>query len=176
MRVTGKIINATVGLKSQKGELLLQVNELQDFKDLVDEYNAKEKLSIEIKPYREKRSLDANAYCWVLIGEIANILRASKEEIYLDMLRKYGQQLIVKIKNQDKDRFERSQRYWEVHETLTEEKAQYYRVYVGSSEYDSQEMSILLDGIIEEAKHLGIQVETPNQIADMKSRGDAYEK
>ena len=158
MKVTGKIINATVGLKSQKGELLLQVNELQDFKDLVDEYNTKEKLSIEIKPYRERRSLDANAYCWVLIGEIANVLRVSKDEIYLDMLRKYGQQLVIKIKNQDKDRFERSQKYWEVHETLTEEKAQYYRVYIGSSEYDSQEMSVLIDGIISEAKQLGIQV------------------
>jgi hypothetical protein len=86
------------------------------------------------------------------------------------MLRKYGQQLVVKIKNQDKDRFERSQKYWEVHETLTEEKAQYYRVFVGSSDYDSQEMSILIDGIISEAKQLGIQTETPNQIADMKSR------
>lgn len=158
MKITGKIINANIGLKSQKGELLLQVNELQDFKDLVDEYNTTEKLSIEIKPYREKRSLDANAYCWVLIGEIANVLRASKDEIYIDMLRKYGQQLIVKIKNQDKDRFERSQKYWEVHETLTEEKAQYYRVFVGSSDYDSQEMSILIDGIISEAKQLGIQV------------------
>ena len=170
MKVTGKIINATVGLKSQKGELLLQVNELQDFKDLVDAYNTKEKLSIEIKQYRRKRSLDANAYCWVLITEIANILRASKEEIYLDMLKKYGQQFVVKIKNKDKDRFERSQKYWEVHETLTDGKAQYYRLFVGSSEYDSQEMSVLIDGIISEAKEMGIQVETPNKIAEMKSR------
>lgn len=170
MKVTGKIINATVGLKSQKGELLLQVNELQDFKDLVDQYNTKEKLSIEIKQYRRKRSLDANAYCWVLIGEIANVLRATKDEIYLDMLKKYGQQFIVKIKNRDKERFERTQKYWEVHETLTDGKAQYYRLFIGSSEYDSHEMSILIDGIISEAMQMGIQVETPNKIAEMKSR------
>lgn len=173
MKVTGKIINATVGLKSQKGELLLQVNELQDFKDLVDQYNTKEKLSIEIKQYRRKRSLDANAYCWVLIGEIANVLRATKDEIYLDMLKKYGQQFIVKIKNRDKERFERTQKYWEVHETLTDGKAQYYRLFIGSSEYDSHEMSILIDGIISEATQMGIQVETPNKIAEMKSRWGA---
>jgi hypothetical protein len=173
MKVTGKIINATVGLKSQKGELLLQVNELQDFKDLVDQYNAKEKLSIEIKQYRKRRSLDANAYCWVLIGEIANELRATKDEIYLDMLKKYGQQFIVKIKNKDKERFERTQKYWEVHETLTDGKAQYYRLFIGSSEYDSHEMSILIDGIISEAIQMGIQVETPNKIAEMKSRWGA---
>lgn len=170
MKVSGKIINATVGLKSQKGELLLQVNELQDFKDLVDEYNTREKLSIEIKPYREKRSLDANAYCWVLITEIANRLRANKDDIYLDMLKKYGQQFVCKIKNKDRERFERSQKYWELHEALTEENAQYYRVFVGSSDYDSQEMSILIDGIIDEAKAMGIQTETPNQIIEMKAR------
>ena len=45
----------------------------------------------QIKEYRKKRSLDANAYCWKLIGDIADALRTSKEEVYRLMLKRYGQ-------------------------------------------------------------------------------------
>jgi hypothetical protein len=45
----------------------------------------------------------------------------------------------------------------------------HYRVYKGSSEMDTREMSILIDGIVSEAKGLGIQTETPDQIENMKS-------
>ena len=45
----------------------------------------------EIKPYHKKRSLNANAYAWMLIGKIADVVRNSKEEVYIEMLKKYGQ-------------------------------------------------------------------------------------
>ncbi|MBO5700922.1 MAG: hypothetical protein J6S71_00625 [Clostridia bacterium] len=113
----------------------------------------------EIVRRRKKRSNDANAYAWRLIGEIANVLRADKDEVYIDMLHKYGQQFVCKIPNSHRSKFERSTKYWEIHESLPpEEKAQYYRVFVGSSNYDTQEMSILIDGIIDEAKNLDIEV------------------
>lgn len=44
-----------------------------------------------VKRHREKRSLDANAYCWLLINEIANVLRVDKDSVYLSMLKRYGQ-------------------------------------------------------------------------------------
>jgi len=170
MKVTGKIIGADIDFRTKKPILRLAINELNDFKQMVDELNDKEKLSIEIKQFRERRSLDANAYAWHLIGEIANVLRADKDEIYLDMLRKYGQQFVCKIPNKHKSKFERSTKYWEIHESLPpEENAQYYRVLIGSSGYDKQEMSVLIDGIVYEAKGLDIQTETPDQIAKMKS-------
>ena len=50
---------------TNKPQLTLEVNELNDFKQLVDDMNGCEKLSIDIKPYRSRRSLDANAYAWV---------------------------------------------------------------------------------------------------------------
>lgn len=113
----------------------------------------------EIVRRRKKRSNDANALCWKLCTEIANVLRADKDEVYVDMLRKYGQQFVCKIPNSHRSKFERSTKYWEIHESLPpEEKAQYYRVFVGSSNYDTQEMSILIDGIIDEAKNLDIEV------------------
>ena len=51
----------------------------------------------DIKEHKEKRSLNANAYMWVLINEIANKVRLSKEEVYLNMLKSYGQSTIVSL-------------------------------------------------------------------------------
>ena len=48
--------------------------------------------------------------------------------------------------------------------------------YYGTSTYDTKEMSRFLDEIVSEAKELGIQVETPEQIAEMKSLWSSYEK
>ena len=41
---------------------------------------AKDK-QFEIKEYRQKRSLDSNAYCWVLLGKLQDKLHIPKEEI-----------------------------------------------------------------------------------------------
>lgn len=44
----------------------------------------------EIKEHRDKRSLDANAYCWVLLDKLADAIRSTKEEIYLQKVREIG--------------------------------------------------------------------------------------
>ena len=51
----------------------------------------------DITEHKEKRSLNANAYCWALIGKIADAMRISKEEVYLDALKNYGQSEIVSV-------------------------------------------------------------------------------
>ena len=71
MRVTGKIVGASIDFKTGKPTLTLEVNERNDFEALVDEMRGKDKLSIEVKPFRQRRSLDANAYAWVLIDKLA---------------------------------------------------------------------------------------------------------
>ena len=67
----------------------------------------------EIKPYRKKRSLDSNAYAWLLINEIANVLRASKDEIYLSMLKSYGQSSVVSVVEEAVEMFMASVKYRE---------------------------------------------------------------
>lgn len=122
-----------------------------------------------LSEHRNRRSLDANAYMWVLIGKIADKLRKSKEEVYRDMLRDYGQGGVVKIPNRSVEHFKRAFPYHEKHESLPdEERAQYYRFWLGSSAYDTQEMSILIDGVVQEARTLGIETATPEELARMK--------
>lgn len=127
----------------------------------------REKL-FEIKEHRQKRSLNANAYAWVLIGKIADVLRTSKEDVYLNMLKHYGQSEMVSVLSSIDVRgyF----KYFEEVATVTLEGKQFthYRVFKGSSEYDTREMSILIDGIVYEAKNLDIETMTPDELTRMK--------
>jgi hypothetical protein len=170
MRVTGRIAGASIDFSSGKSILTLEVNEKNDFKLLVDEMRDKDKLSIEVKPYRKKRSLDSNAYAWLLIGQIADILRAGKDEIYLMLLKRYGQSELISVLSHVP--IGNYVKYYEEagKSNLNGKDFTHYRVYKGSSEFDSREMSIFIDGVISEAKDLGIQTETPDQIAEMKAR------
>lgn len=170
MQVTGKIVGANIDYRFGKPILTLQINETSDFKNLVDELYEKEKLSIEIKQYRAKRSLNANNYAWHLITEIGNKVHLSKEEVYLEMLQHYGQSELISALAHIPIK-EYVKYYSEAGEsTLNGKLFKHYKVYKGSSEFDSREMSIFLDGVIDEAKRLNIQTETPNQIAEMKAR------
>ena len=169
MRVTGKIAGANIDFKTKKPQLLLEINERCDFESLVDEMKDKEKLSVDINPYREKRSLDANAFAWKLIGKIADVLRAGKDEIYLKLLKRYGQSELISVLTHVP--IEHYVKYYEEagHSKLNGKEFTHYRVFKGSSEFDTREMSIFIDGVVSEAKELGIQTETPNKLAEMKS-------
>lgn len=126
------------------------------------------RLTIKVDKYREKRSLDANAYAWLLIGKIGDAVRLSKEEVYLQMLKDYGQSDLVSVLAHIP--VEHYFKYYqEAGESVLNGKLfKHYRVYKGSSRFDSREMSIFLDGIIYEAKLLDIPTETPDKIAKMK--------
>lgn len=167
--LSGKIQGLALDFGTRKATLTLSINEEQAAKDLYDELIDAEKLSIKIDKFRERRSLNANNYAWKLLTEIGNVLRASKEEIYLLMLKRYGQSEIISVLSHIP-----IHEYVKYCEEAGESKLngklfKHYKVYKGSSEFDTREMSIFLDGVVSEAKELGIQTETPEQIARLKS-------
>lgn len=112
---------------------------------------------VKIDKHREKRSLNANAYLWKLVTEIGNVLNKSKEEVYLQMLIDYGQSEMVSILSEIdvKGYF----KYYKLAGTsiLNDKEFNHYKIYKGSSEYDTKEMSILLEGVVQEVKNLGIK-------------------
>lgn len=122
----------------------------------------------EIKEHREKRSLNANNYAWQLIGKIADVLRTSKDEVYLQMLKRYGQSEAVSVLS-DID-VTGYFKYFSVmgESTLQNKRFTHYRIYKGSSEYDTREMSVLIDGIVSEAKILEIETLPTSEIERMK--------
>lgn len=120
-----------------------------------------------IKEYKPKRSLSQNAYAWKLITEIGNILRKSKEEVYLQMLKDYGQSEVVSILSDViPDGYFK---YFEPIGTgiVNNKEFTHYKIYKGSSEFDSKEMTIFIDGIIQECTQLGIPTLTPDEIASL---------
>lgn len=167
--LTGQVQNLAIDFKSGKPVLTLLINEKNDAGICFDKLHGVEKIAVKIDKYREKRSLNANAYAWLLIGKLADALRAGKDEIYLLMLKRYGQSAMVSI--QSHIPFASFVKYCdEVGEsTLNGKQFKHYKVYKGSSEFDTREMAIFIDGIVSEAQERGIQTLTPAQIAEMKS-------
>lgn len=127
---------------------------------------AKEKdKQFEIKEKRKKRSLSQNSYAWQLITEIGNLIGKSKEEVYIEMLKAYGQVSVISMLSSidPKGYF----KYYQIvsKRLFNNKEFTIYKIYKGSSEFDSHEMSIFIDGIIQECKQLNINTMTPDEIA-----------
>ena len=128
-----------------------------------------------IKPHREKRSLDANGYLWVLLRQMSEKLKTTDKEIYREMIRRVGQVDILPVKDDAIEtfvrRWEANGDGWQVDVIGPCKNTVGYsnlRCYYGSSVYDTKEFSILLDEVITEAKELGIDTTTPEEIERMK--------
>jgi hypothetical protein len=160
--------------ESQQQEITFTLTTKQDTSDLKAICDNKKLLAIECKEYRKKRSLDANSYAWVLITKIADVLRTSKEDLYIEMLKRYGQrepQLLSVIAEGVPMIYRATNNHCcEVGESELKGKIfKHLAILIGSSQYDTKSMSILIDGIVSEAKDLDIEVMTPNQLAELKS-------
>lgn len=135
---------------------------------LVGQLEINKDKEFEIKEYKPKRSRNSNSYAWLLITKIADTLRLDKEEVYLDMLKHYGQSEMVSVLSEIdvKGYF----KYYEkVGETVLNGKEfSHYKIFKGSSEYNSKEMSIFIDGVVQEAKQLDIDTITPVELDKLK--------
>lgn len=140
---------------------------------LVGQLEINKDKEFEIKEYKPKRSRNSNNYAWSLITKIADVLRLDKEEVYLDMLKHYGQSEMVSVLSEIdvKGYF----KYYEkVGETVLNGKEfSHYKIFKGSSEYDSKQMSIFIDGVVQEAKQLDIDTITENDLRLMKENWNA---
>lgn len=127
----------------------------------------KDKL-FEIKEKRNKRSLTQNAYAWSLIGKIADKINLPKDDVYYKMLKDYGQfEVISLVAPVSLSGFVK---YYEKIGTgkVNGKEFNHYKIYKGSSEFDSKEMTIFIDGIIQECRQLDIETLTPDEIARMR--------
>ena len=130
-------------------------------------------LDVEIKQHRNHRSLDANGYAWVIISKIADVLGSSKEDIYIEMLTRYGQrepQLISVVE----EGVPAVRRATQNHCTIVGESELNGKNFVhlailrGSSTYTTKEMSVLIDGIVSDAKDLDIETIPEEELKSLK--------
>lgn len=139
-------------------ELLLTVSgEPALLGELIQKANEKP-YTVEIAPLKKRRSLDANAALWKILSLMAEKLHTTKDELYLEMLDRYGIFTHIVVKPNAVEKFKSEWRtvrdLGEV--TINGKTGIQLQCYFGSSTYDSKEFSVLLDGVISEAKELGI--------------------
>ena len=128
-------------------------------------------LSVDVKQHRERRSLDVNAYLWVILSQMAAALNTTKDELYIEMLDRYGvfTHLIVKpeVASRVKQEWRTVRELGEV--TVNGKTGIQLQVYFGSSSYNTKEFSVLLDGVISEAHEIGIETLPPDEVESMKN-------
>lgn len=116
-------------------------------------------VSVEIKEVKEKRSLEQNSKLWAVMTDMSEVLHSSPNEIYEEMLQRYAPATIATLQA-DVD-----PGYLFKHYSLYKEgilkgiKFIAYKVYTGSSKMNIGQMSAFLEGVISEAKELGIDTE-----------------
>lgn len=121
----------------------------------------------EIKEYKEKRSLTQNAYSWKLQNLIANKMRISNEEVHFNMLKSYGKFEVISLLD-DIDCENYFTYYEEIGKSeLNGKTFKHIKVYKPTHKMDTKEMSIFIDGVIQEAKQLGIEVIEKKEIERM---------
>lgn len=125
----------------------------------------------EIKEKKQKRSLTANSYYWTLINQLSTIMRTSADECHLLMLKRYGQYEVISVLSEIS--LQGYFKYFEEigHGTVQGKDFTHYKIYKGSSQMDSKEFSVLLDGVISECEQVGIPTLTPSEIAKLKFIG-----
>ena len=184
-KFTGKLKPPIVDYLTGKISAVIEISE--DFRQAYEDLKDCEKLSVEIKRYRRKRSLDANSYYWLLVTKLSGVVGMSNSEVHNMMLRGYGQPEIYEgkgvyltIPDTDEAR-KKADNATDYHvlptsQVRTGDDGIVYRTYKllrGSHTYNTAEMSRLIEGITSECKHAGIpdaEIATPDEKRLLKER------
>ena len=120
----------------------------------------------EIKECKKKRTLNQNSYYWELLGELSLALRVPPRELHFEMLKKYSQMYQIMIPEEIEPR---GIKYFEKKSLIKKNDKLFriYEVFTPSSELKTKEFAILLDGLIQECKQVGIETLTPNQLKEL---------
>lgn len=169
MEVTGELKEISKDWVSNKCRITFEINENITQESIESIKGCK--LEIKAEKYKEKRSLNANAYAWVLMQKIAEAIHSDKWTVYLEMLKKYSRDftfVICKEKAIDKlkELYRTCVDLGEVNVNGTE--GHQMQVFFGSSTFDTKAMSVFIDGIVSECKELGIETMTPAELEKMK--------
>ena len=144
----------------------------------LDSLEAGKEYVLTIKEKKKRRSLDANAYAWMLIGKIAEAKHITKTEVYRNAIRDIGGVSdVISIK---KAALQRLQEEWNKNgigwqvEDIGSKIPGWTNVilYYGSSSYDTSQMADLIDSLIQDAKALGIETRTPEEINSLLEEYD----
>lgn len=169
----GRLIDISMGL-NRKQRITIEIN--RDFRADFDRLKDFD-VDIEVKKHREKRSKSANAYFHVLVNKIAAETGGSDESVKKNLVLEYGaiakdkDGITVGFKLPESVNVDTIYPYVKCFDTREENGKLFkcYLVYKQTHLMDTKEMARLIDGAIETAKELGIETDTPEEIARYKN-------
>jgi len=169
MTIKGTISDFAIDFTTRKQRLTLTLD--GDFRYGFDKYNGKV-LDIAVKEHRDKRSKNANSYCWVLVGKIAEELNLPAREVYKHAIRHVGVYEDVEMPEKAAKLFAKSWQQrgigWQTEKVDDTANGVILRAYYGSSTYDTKQMARLIDNIVSDCKELGIETMTPEELSALK--------
>ena len=157
-------------LGSSKGRLTVDV--LGDFRDQIDKVKDGF-INLTIKKWYEKRSLDANAYAWVLIDRLSEELGLEKTDVYKHAIRSIGgvsDTVCALDESVDKLCGAWSENGIGWHSECFPSKIKGCTnviLYYGSSTYDTRQMSALINSLVDECERFGIETKSPEEIESL---------
>lgn len=151
-------------------------------RSICESIDSSKQYDAEIKQHREKRSLTANAYYWQLLSKLADSINVSKDRAHNLMLRRYGRAqtlggkmtyLVIPDTEEAEEQALEAETFHikPTSQTKQGNDGKTYRTYIllkGSRDYDTSEMSALIDGLVSECKEIGIETLTPEEIARLR--------
>ena len=172
---TGTITDINIDFKTSKAKisLLLDTKHL----NIVEELKNEGKLNVGLKKYRKKRSLDANAYFHVLINELARHFNISDDEMKIKMNLDYGtiarfeDGRIKGCKVPEGTNIKEFYKYAKWYKT-DEEGNDCYIFYKETHTLNTKEMSQLIEGVVQECKHYGVETKPQEEIDSLLKEWD----
>ena len=176
-RFKGRLLDLEVPFDGNQ-RLIIEID--GDFRQRYDDLKGKD-IDLTVTRHREKRSLDANAYAWVLIDKIAEKKQISKTEVYRNAIREIGgvsDMVCAQNKTLKRIQEEWSKKGlgWQT-DTLDSKipGCTVVVLYYGSSTYDTAQMSALIDSLVQDAHSLGIETRSPKEIETLLNEYECVE-
>jgi hypothetical protein len=143
-------------------------------KQVCETFEQDKQYDLTLKKRTRKRSLDANRYFWQLLDKMADVLERRKEDLYLEYVKQCGPFKDFTLTEDEAKTFKVAWSMlgtgWPTEQVDYDEDGEHIilRAYYGSSRYNTKQMSRLIDMVVEDAKELGIETMTPDELCRLK--------
>ena len=182
VETTARLRDLTKDYKTKRFVLTMEIDNPHAAMNVWEELHGDEKISVRFSKHRRKRSLDSNAYAWVLMDKLSEKLGITKEQIYRQYIKEIGgvsETICIKTEGVQKlcDAWHKNGLGW-MTATFPSDTKGYTNVilYYGSSTYDTRQMSRLIDMIVNDCKEQGIETENPEELRALLASWDRKAK
>lgn len=178
MESTGKIIKFGYDITSNSIKMIFEFknkNVLESLEKLKP-FN----INIKLEKWYSKRSLNANAYMWQLIGKLAKKMNLTNNEVYRKHVKEAGSFTVLQMEEDEMKEFERIWQSkglgWICEKSIDKYGQIVLLAFHGSSIYTTKEMVRLIDSVVQDCREQGIETKTNDEIDSLLKEWDSEQK